>query len=300
MTRDRLWRMQHRLAPYLFLSPFVALFCLFLLYPLARSLVLSLHKTVGPQHEVFVGLANYRFLMLDRLFWWSVLNTLMFTAAYLCLQVPLSLGLALLLNSTRLRARGFFRFAFFSTYLVGPVFVAVLFALILAPRGGLLNRLLGLFAGGPAEIPWLQSPYLALPAMLIASLWLTVGVGMIYFLAALQAVDRQLYEAAEVDGAGAWSRFWHVTLPGIRHVSVFLVLIGTIGALQLFELPYVMFGGPGPGYGGLTIVMYLFLVGFQAGDLGYAAAVGWMLVLLIVAVAYLQLRVTRFAEEPAP
>jgi ABC-type sugar transport system permease subunit len=120
---------------------------------------------------------------------------------------------------------------------------------------------------------------------------------MIYFLAALQCVDRELYEAAEVDGAGKWSQFWNVTLPGIRPVLLFLIFVGTVGAFQLFELPYVLFNGPGPGNSALTIVMYLFNTGFDVGDIGYASAIGWMLALMIAGIAILQLRVTRAAKE---
>jgi ABC-type sugar transport system permease subunit len=122
---------------------------------------------------------------------------------------------------------------------------------------------------------------------------------MIYFLAALQSVDRELYEAAEVDGAGTWSQFWNVTLPGIRPVLVFLILVGTIGSFQLFELPFLLFRPNGPPPTAVTIVMYLFQTGFEQGDIGYASAVGWMLVLMILAVSVLQLKVTGMmrAEE---
>jgi ABC-type sugar transport system permease subunit len=124
---------------------------------------------------------------------------------------------------------------------------------------------------------------------------------MVYFLAALQSVDRELYEAAEVDGAGKWSKFWNVTLPGIRPVLLFMILVGTIGALQLFELPYVLSAeineGQGPNNAGLTIVMYLYNLGFSLGDIGYASAVGWGLVVLIFGVSLLQLWLTRATAE---
>jgi ABC-type sugar transport system permease subunit len=138
-------------------------------------------------------------------------------------------------------------------------------------------------------------------AIVLASLWLSVGWGMVFFLAALQGVDREQYEAAEVDGAGAWSRFWNVTLPGIRPVTTFLIVTGTIGSFQLFELPYVIFlqegGAAGPKWAGLTVVMYLYQQGFEVGDLGAACAVGWFLVLMIMAVALFQIRATRAARE---
>jgi len=290
---DAIWSIQSKYAPYLFVSPFVILFGVFMLYPLARSLSLSFYQTYGPNYSKFVGLGNYRFLMQDKVFWLAVLNTTLYTVGFLIIQIPASLLLAILLNNRLLRGRSFFRFAFFSSNLVGHVFVAVLFSILLNPRHGLINRALSLALPGDVQLNWLSNPMLALPATLIAGLWLAIGFGMIYFLAALQAVDKDLYEAAEVDGAGTCSQFWHVTIPGIRPVMIFMILIGTIGAFQLFELPYVMFQGPGPNYSALTIVMYLFMMGFEVGDLGYGAAIGWMLVIIIFLVSLAQLRTAR-------
>jgi ABC-type sugar transport system permease subunit len=299
---ERLWALQQKLAPYVFVSPFVVLFCCFMLYPLGRSIVLSLHKASGPTKLRFVGLENYRFLLTDELFWLAVANTLYFAFMFLLLQIPLSLGLALLLNNPRVRFRNFFRFAFFSAHLVGNVFVAIIFRLLLTERHGLVNKTIGaLFPFIGAEVKWLSKPELMMPSVVLAALWLSLGYGMVYFLAALQSVDRELYEAAEVDGAGKWSRFWNVTLPGIRPVLLFIIFVGTIGALQLFELPYVLSAeineGAGPNNSALTIVMYLYNLGFSVGDIGYASAVGWALVVLIFSVSLLQLKITRATAE---
>jgi ABC-type sugar transport system permease subunit len=296
--RQRLWALQHRYAPYAFVSPFVVLFCVFLIYPLGRSIVLSLHKSAGHGPMKFVGLGNYAFILQDRLFWLACANTIGYAIVFVTLQIPIALGLAMLLNSKLVRCRSLFRFAFFAPVLVGQVFVAVIFSLLLAKRHGLLNQAIGaVFPWIGTETNWTGDPTFVMPAVLIASLWLSVGFGRVYFLAALQAVDRDLYEAAEVDGAGAWTTFWHVTLPGIRPVLLFLSLVGTIGALQLFELPYVLLQGAGPNSRGLTIVMYLFIYGFELGDIAYASAVGWVLVLLIGTVSLVQLRVTGATKE---
>jgi ABC-type sugar transport system permease subunit len=293
-----LWSAQAQLAPYLFVLPFVILFVCFMLYPLARSLVLSFEKTSGARQAYAVGWENYRFLFRDLLFWLAVGNTFLYALLFLPIQLVASLGLALVLNSPRIRFRNFFRFAFFSTYLVGQVFLAVLAYLVLAPRQGLLNKFIGaILPRVGTELNWRGNPYLAMPGIVLASLWISVGYAMIYWLAALQAVDRELYEAAHVDGAGRWSRFWHVTLPGIRPIVVFLLLAGTISSLQLFELPYVYFQGPGPRYAGLTIVQYLYLHGVQAGDLGFASAVGWVLLVMILVVTLLQIRLTKATES---
>jgi ABC-type sugar transport system permease subunit len=297
MTRDQRWIWQRRAAPYAFLAPLALLFAVFLLYPLGESLLLSFYKTCGPGYRQFVGLDNYRFLLgHDLLFGLAVLNTAAFTLIFLVLQIPMSLGLAMLLNSKRLRCRGVFRFSFFSSYLVGQVFVGVVFFELFSQRG-LVNQLAGKIAGGTVTIPWLTSPSLVMPVILIASLWLSVGYGMIYFLAGLQAVDPDLYEAAVVDGAGSWQKFVNVTLPGIRPVLSYVILVGTIGGFQLFELPYVLLQGAGPGGRGLTIVMYLFSTGFGAGDLGYASAIGWTLVVILAIVCLAQVKLLRFGTE---
>jgi ABC-type sugar transport system permease subunit len=151
------------------------------------------------------------------------------------------------------------------------------------------------------EISWLGDPVWARVSIVLAIFWINIGWGMIYFLAALQAVDRELYEAADVDGAGRWSKFWNVTLPGIKPVLVFMVVVCTIGSFQLFELPYVLYADSasmvGPGQAGLTIVMYLYMMGFDLGDIGAASAVGWLLACLIFGVSMLQVRVTRATED---
>jgi ABC-type sugar transport system permease subunit len=290
-SRDSWWKLQRQAAPYLFLSPFVLLFCVFLLYPLVRSLILSLYKTAGPRTQIFVGLGNYRYLLFhDIAFGLTILNTAAFTIAFLLLQIPASLALALILNSRSIRFRNVFRFSFFSSYLVGQVFVAVLFSQLFSDKG-LLNQLLGFIHLGP--IPWLSSPSLVMVSVLIADLWLAIGYGMVYFLAALQAVDQDLYEAAAVDGAGRWSTFRNVTLPGIAPVLIYVILVGAIGGFQLFELPYVLLQGPGPGGRGTTIVMYLYFMGFESGDLGYASAIGWVLVLILLLISAAQIRFWR-------
>lgn len=291
--RQRLWVLQVRAAPYLFIAPFVILFVVFMAFPLVRSLIMSLHQTAGARTR-FVGIQNYTFLVHDRLFWLSVFNTVGYAAASLVFQIPAALILAMLLNGKAVRGRNLFRFAFFAPSLVGQVFVAVIFGLLLANNGP-VNETIRL-AWKSAEINWITDWRMARPAVVLASLWLSVGFGMIYFLAALQSVDRELYEAADVDGAGRWSQFWNVTLPGIRPVLTFMILTGTIGGLQLFELPYVLFNGPGPGGAGLTIVAYLF--GWvEAGELGTAAASGWVLAAAVIVVAIIQAWVMRESKE---
>lgn len=298
----RFFRLQQRLAPYLFVAPFLILFAVFGIYPIVKALTLSFYVTSGPKDAVFVGTKNYAFLLDELLrggdFRKAISNTLVYTLASIFLQLPLSLGLALLLSQAWVRGVGVWRLAVFAPNLMGQVFTAVLFSVLLMPKFGLVNQALGAVLGPRwLEMKWLAEPGLILPAIVLVSLWLYCGYNMIYFLAALQGVDRDLYEAALVDGANAWQRFCAVTWPGIKPVAAFVLVTATIGSFQLFELPYQLLNGGGADNRGLTIVSYLFLNGFQAGDLGYASAVGWVLALMMLVVSLVQVRLTGAAGK---
>lgn len=282
-----------RLAPWLFLLPFLATVATFTAWPLFQSFLLSFQQTYGPRTSIWVGLENFRYLLGDPRFHKALTNTAVFAAGSVFLQLPLSLGLAMLLNRPDLRGRAFFRLVFFSPALVGLVFAGVLFGFIFEKRTGLLNASLhALFPAFNPEFAWLQS-YI-MPALILASLWLYVGFNMVYFLAALQAVSRDQVEAALIDGAGPWQRFRHVVWPEIRPVASFVILLSLLGSFQLFELPYILLNnGGGPEDRGLTVVMYLYEVGFLKGDLGYASATGWVLALILFFFAWVQRRLSR-------
>lgn len=284
-------------APWLFLAPFLLTLAVFLAWPLAQSVLLSFQQTHGPRTSAWVGLDNFRFLLSDPLFWRAAGNTALFAAASVFLQLPLSLGLALLLNRPGLKGRAFYRLIFFAPSLVGLVFVGLLFSLMFEKRSGLINTLLHrAFPAFDPEFAWLQVH--VMPALVVAALWLYVGFNMIYFLAALQNVPDELLEAASLDGAGPWDRFRHVVLPAILPVVSFVVLLSLLGSFQLFELPFILLGGPGPDNRGLTLVMYLYQTGFAAGDLGYASAIGWMLALLLGSFALVNRRWLARKEAP--
>ncbi len=296
-----------RRAPYLLLAPFMGVFIVFMAYPIVQSLVLSGQQTFGPSATEWVGLSNYSFVLTDPLFWRAMANTAVFTLASVFIQLPLALGLALLVNRAQLRGRALFRLVLFAPVIIGPVFSAMLFSVLLEKQTGLVNQAVvgalssvGLDDAVPFDLdfPWLRQH--AMWAMILTSLWLYVGFNMVYFLAALQNVRRDLMEAAMLDGAGPWRRFREVTLPAIRPVGAFVVLLAVIGSFQLFELPWVMFQGT-PGYDNraLTVVMYLYQKGFETGDLGLASAVGWLLTLVLVGFALVQLIMGRRAERGA-
>ncbi|GAB4456744.1 MAG: sugar ABC transporter permease [Armatimonadaceae bacterium] len=288
-------RLQQKMAPYIFIAPFLMIFVVFGAYPIIKSVALSLYATNGPKDEVFVGLANYQFLLTDPDFRKAVQNTAVYTFFSVFLQLPIALGLAMLLSAQWVKGREFWRLAFFSPNLLGQVFVGVLFGILFQPQFGLINRGLNWLTNGAIALDtkWLSDPNLVMPALVATSIWMYAGFNMVYFLAALQAVDRDLYEAAEVDGANPWQQFLNVTVPGIKPVITFVVVTATLGSFQLFELPYILLGNSaGPDQAGLTIVMYLYDRGFVTGDLGYASAVGWTLALGVLIISMIQVRLT--------
>ena len=294
------YKQQQRLAPYLFVLPFVLTFCLFSLYPYAKSLTYSLYATSGPKDQAFVGFKNYQFLLSDPDFWTAVKNTALFALLSVTIQLPLALGLAMLLSQKWVKGVKLWRLAVFAPNLLGSVFVGVLFGVLLQPKFGLVNIGLSKVLGVAwLDRKWLSEPANVLPAMVMVASWMSIGYNMIYFLAALQNVDQELYEAALVDGAGAWARFRAVTMPAIAPVLAFVLVTMTVGSFQLYELPRTLLGSPGvgPDNRGLTIITYLFNNGLLSGDLGYASAVGWTLAVGLAVVSLIQVRLTGAAKK---
>jgi ABC-type sugar transport system permease subunit len=298
-TEVRFRKFSRKAVPYAFLSPYFLVTTAFFLYPVVYAVLLAFYQTNGPASRVFVGADNFAFALRDPDFHTAIANTAIYAFFSLFLQLPLSLGLALLLNARSDRLKGLLRLSLFSPNLVGQVFVGILFMMLFTPRYGLFNIGLQHLVGWGLEERWLGDPALVMPALVIVSLWMYVGFNMVYFLAALQSVDQSLVEAARIDGAGPWQVFRHVTVPAIRPVILFVVVMSTIGSFNLFELPFTLLQGYGPNNSGLTIVGYLYNYAFASGDLGMGAAVGWLLTLMILAVSLVQIRLARGAEVEA-
>lgn len=261
--------------------PLLTLAALVAGYPLWRALRWAVTGADGG-----VSLAAFARLAGDAAFGFALLNTLGFVVVYVGLLLPMGLGLALLLDrGLPAWLRSGCRLLLFSTHLVGPVYLSVLVLTLLARETGLLAR------WWPVGTDVLSVPWLAMPVVLAASLWASAGYAMVYFLAALQAVDPDLQDAARLDGAGAWRVLWHVTLPHVAPTAVFVATVAAVGGLQLFELPFVLFGGSaGPGNAALTVSMYLFSVAFERGDFAYASAIGWTLAAGVAGLTAVMLR----------
>ncbi|MCB2156606.1 extracellular solute-binding protein [bacterium] len=301
------WKLRHEKnvlqrcrIPAVFLIPVLLHFTLFILLPITASLLLSFTNydiyAIADWHRTsIVGFENYIRLLQDPLFWRSVLNTGYFMIVAGPLTIVLALGAAILLNSKVTPIRGLFRTGFFLPVVTPLVAVAVVWRWIYSPQFGLLNWGLGLV--GIPEQEWLADPLLALPALIVLAIWKNFGYSMVIFLAGLQSIPSQLYEAASIDGANRWQQFRNVTLPLLRPTTVFIMIITTIGYMQFFAEPYVMTDMGGPQNRTLSIVLYLYKEGFKFFHLGYASAIAYTLCVMIAVLSVFQMRWVRGEEN---
>jgi len=272
-------------AALLLLTPAMTLITLFFILPVAGGFLLSLTDfdlySIGDVGNTrIVGMKNYAGLMQNPLFWRALTNTLYFSLVGGPLTIAVALGAALLLNTKLARFKAFFRTIYFAPVVTTIVGVAIVWKYVYHPRVGLLNRLLD--AIGIAGPDWLGDPRWAMPALILLAIWRGFGYAMVIFLAGLQNVPEELYEAARIDGAGPWKQFWHVTVPQLGPTFVFVGIITAIGFLQVFAEPYVMTPDGGPLNATLTIVMLMYREGFRWWNMGYAAAVAFVLFALVL------------------
>ncbi|MGP3961731.1 carbohydrate ABC transporter permease [Nonomuraea sp. 3N208] len=275
--------------PYLLVLPALLGFVGFKAYPIVAAMYISLTTGAGAARS-FVGLDNYVRLVNDPLFWTSLWNTGLILVVQVPIMLLLALLLALALNSSLVRLRGLWRLGVFMPSLTGLVAYGVMFSVILRKDAGLLNWLLSLF--GVEAIDWLGSPFWARIAIVIALTWHYTGYNAVIYLAGLQSIPKDLYEAAMVDGAGSARRFWSITVPQLRPILLLTVVLSTIGTLQLFDEPFVLTGG-GPDNSTLTISLYLYQNGFRYFDFGYAAAIAYALTLIVAGFGIAQMRMQK-------
>ncbi|MGI8840155.1 MAG: carbohydrate ABC transporter permease [Caulobacteraceae bacterium] len=282
-------------AGWLFVAPALAIIGVFFLAPVIAALALSLtdfdiYALADARNLRFVGLRNYGELLGDPLFWQAVGNTLYFVVVGVPLSIAASLGAALLLDSRLARFKGFFRTALFAPVVTTLVAVAVIWRYLLHTRYGLINYALS--AAGVGPIDWLGDPRWAIPAIILFAVWKNFGYNMIIFVAGLQTIPEDLYEAARIDGASPARRLWHVTLPGLAPVILLVSLLTFAGYLQLFAEPYVMTQG-GPAQSTVSVLYFMYEQGFKWWNLGVASAVAFLLFLLMLAVTVAQLALAR-------
>ena len=287
------WRQD--LTGWAFAAPFVILFAIFMAFPIVAAFGLSftsfgLRDLQNPLGASVVGVQNYVDLFQDPKFWKSFGNTVYFVVVGVPLTLIVGLAIATALSRGITRFRTAFRVGYYLPVITSIVAIAVVWRFLLNPNAGLINMLLAnIGVDGPA---WLADPVLAMPSIIAMAVWRNVGFAMVVFVAGLQAIPAVLYEAAAIDGAGRWQAFRHVTLPMLRPTILFMLVITTIGYLQLFEEPFVMTAG-GPLDATLSVTMYMYEQGFGFFKQGYASAIAYVLFVIVAIVAFLQFKFLR-------
>jgi len=282
-------------AAWLFLMPALGLISLFFFLPVAASFLLSftdfdIYAIADLSNVRLVGVRNYARLIESPIFWIALKNTFYFVLVGGPLTMAVALGAALLVNARLVHFKGFFRTLYFAPFITTLVAVAIVWRYLYHRQYGLINYALG--AVGIDPVDWLGDPHWAMPAIILLAVWKNFGYNMLIFIAGLQAVPQELYEAAYLDGAGPWRRFRHVTLPMLGPTLLFVALITMIGFFQLFAEPYVMTQG-GPLQSTTSMVLLMYEEGFRWWRMGYAAAVAFVLFLVILAFMLVQRRLQR-------
>jgi len=286
-TTGRTKKRRDLLSGLLFLSPTLIVFSVFVLFPVFFSFFLSfqLWNMFSSEHT-FVGLDNYRRVLTNPEFWSVLSNTFVYTLGTIPLNMSLALLVAALLNK-KIAGKRWLRTAFFAPVIMSSVAAAVIWRWVYEPNFGLLNWFLGLF-GVPA-INWLNDPSAAMFALIVMGVWKTFGVNMVLFSAGLQGIPDHYYEAASIDGAGAWRKFWSITLPLLSPTTFFILVMSVIGSFQVFDTVYVLTSG-GPLGSTKVLVFYLYEQAFKFFEMGYASAVAYLLFAIIFVLTLLQVK----------
>ena len=282
-------------AAFLFLAPAISAIFVFFFIPVIAALLISftdfnIYTLASWSNLQFIGFENYINLFKDPLFWKSLSNTFYFVIVAGPLSISISLGAALLLNSKLVRFKSIFRLAYFLPVVTTLVAVAIVWRFIYHPKFGALNYLLSFL--GINEIDWLGNPDWAMPAIILMAVWKSFGYNMIIFIAGLQNIPNQLYEAADIEGAGAWQQFKSITIPMLVPTTLFISIITMTGFFQLFAEPYVMTQG-GPLDSTLSIVQYMYREGFRWWNMGYSAALAFILFVIIFIGTLIQFRLQK-------
>lgn len=287
LKRDRKKILSAKYTPYIMITPFVISFLLFFLYPIIKTVIMSF-QSIYPGETTFIGWENYRKLFNPR-FYTAVFNTAVYTLWTLIILIPIPMILAVILNSKLTPWRNVFRSALFIPALTSVIVAGVIFRLIFGESElSLANSLLTMLGFSPQQ--WMMNWGTGMFLMVFLASWRWMGVNILYFLAGLQNIPKELYEAAEIDGAGPIKKFFRITLPMLKPVTIYVLTISIYGGFRMFEESYVYWENNSPGDIGLTITGYIYQEGFQNFDLGFAAAIGLVLLLIILLINTVQLQ----------
>ncbi|GAA4888435.1 carbohydrate ABC transporter permease [Streptomonospora salina] len=282
-----------------FVLPFTVLFAVFLIWPLIAGLWASFtDRSLAKEDSSFVGLANWIEMFGDPAVWQSLWVTLLFTLITVPPLVAIALAMALLTHRATARIGWFLRFSYFAPFLMPVAVVTLIWEWMYQPEFGMINDVLATV--GIPGASWLTGEDTVLPAIALTTVWWTVGFNYLLYLAALQGIPVYLYEAAALDGAGAWRRFTSITVPMVRRTTTLIVLLQMVASLKLFDQAYLMTNGSGgPNYAARPIIGYIFESGFTGLRIGYASAISYLFFAVIIVVSVLQLRLFSRKEDAA-
>lgn len=280
-----------KVAPYVFVLPFVLTFLIFFIYPVLTTIQMSFQEIL-PGMVTNVGFKNYERLLGDRIFRTAITNSVLYTFWTLALLIPFPLAFACMLNSRSMVGRGFFRATLFLPVVTSVVVAGTIFRLMFGEvDGSLMNTIRAFFGLGP--IKWLKVRQTGFVAMVLMALWRWTGVNMLYYLSGLKGIPPEMYESAEIDGANVWQKFWHISVPLVKPTIIYVLTISIYGGLAMFTESYMLWAGnSSPKNIGLTIVGYLYRQGWEQNRMGYASAVGLVLLAVAMAINLGQLRIT--------
>ena len=285
---------RNTLVGWTFILPNFLGFLAFTLIPVVAAFALSFMESSSFTAPRWIGLENFQRLFQSDTFWVALRNTVAYALGHVPLTMALALLLAMLLNR-KLKGIGFFRVAIFFPYITSLVAVAVVWNMLFSPDTGPINQFLNSI--GIAEPPgWTSSSDWAMPAVIITSVWRDMGYYMVLYLAGLQAIPSELYEAAEVDGASAWQRFWNVTIPSLRPTTFFVVVMLTVSSFKVFDLIVVMTNG-GPGRSTTVLSQLIYQEGIGEGKFGYSSAISLVLFVIVLTVTVLQFKIQQRRER---
>ena len=274
-------------APYYFMIPTMLIFCVFMVYPILNSFILSFQEFKFGEYK-FIGLRNYTMLLKDPVFHAALRNTLTYLAIQMPIMIILALFLANLLNQKFIRAKALFRISIFMPAITGLVAYSLVFMLLLNTDYGMINFVLKFIGLNPVE--WLNDPLNSKFALMMAVTWRWTGYNMVIMIAGLQGIPEEIYEAADIDGANGIQKFFQVTVPMMKPIILFCAITSTIGTLQLFDESYILTKG-GPDNATITIAHYLYNTGFRYVNFGYAAAISYVLVFIIALLSFIQFKI---------
>ncbi|MCW3790414.1 sugar ABC transporter permease [Paenibacillus sp. LS1] len=279
-----------KVAPYVFVLPFILIFLIFWFFPLVNSFVMSFQDRMLGQDPKWIGEANYSKLLTDKVFLTSIKNSVVYMLGTLVLLIPFPMLFAVMINSKLMKGREFFKSSFFLPALTSVAVAGTIFRLTFGEmEGSLMNTFLGLF--GIEPIKFLKDGNWSMAALLILACWRWTGVNMLYYLSGLKSIDNEYYEAASIDGASAWQKFRTITMPLLKPTTVYVTTISVYAGLAMFTESLMMFNGNNsPKNIGLTIVGYLYRQGIEQNKLGYAAAVGIVLLVIAMVINLTQLK----------